>query len=582
MNTLFNYQQNRTFASRLLQSAANILGLLILTALFASQAQAQGTAFSYQGNLSLSGSPANGTFDFEFKVFDALSGGAQQGPTLTRAGVTVTNGVFSVELDFGNVFPGAARWLELHVKQPADPSYTTLTPRKEFTSTPYAIRSLSAATANNATQLNGVAAGQYVLTTDARMTDARTPTAGSSNYIQNTTTPQAGANFNISGNGTAGGVLTGNTINAGTQYNINSVRVLAASLSNTYVGQLSGIANGGIGNAFFGVDSGKANNSGSRNTFLGGGSGRDNLSGDGNSFVGNASGISNTSGGNNSFFGANSGLNNKTGSSNSFFGASAGTMNTSACCNSFFGLEAGFSNVSGTNNAFFGYKVGRSNTASRNTFFGSLTGNASTGGNDNTFVGYEAGSANTENGNSFFGSQSGKANLGGVFNAFFGFRSGANNTNGSQNSFFGEATGLTNTTGSINSFFGFEAGRSNTTGSQNTFAGVSSGLNNSQGRKNSFFGSSTGVFNIGAPVTNPITSEIYYRGSNNTFMGNEAGYNHTQGVDNAFFGKGAGFNVRGDIVPPVPSCLEFDCFEKYQGSRNSFFGTEAGYTSLDK
>jgi len=54
-----------------------------------------------------------------------------------------------------------------------------------------------------------VAASQYVVTSDSRLTDARTPTAGSTNYIQNTT-PQAGSNFNISGTGTIGGNLIAN------------------------------------------------------------------------------------------------------------------------------------------------------------------------------------------------------------------------------------------------------------------------------------------------------------------------------------------------------------------------------------
>ena len=62
---------------------------------------------------------------------------------------------------------------------------------------------------------------------DARMSDARTPTAGSSNYIQNGTSPQSAANFSITGNGTAAGQRSGNVINAGTQFNLNGNRVFA-------------------------------------------------------------------------------------------------------------------------------------------------------------------------------------------------------------------------------------------------------------------------------------------------------------------------------------------------------------------
>ncbi|HXD33783.1 MAG TPA: hypothetical protein VN643_21865 [Pyrinomonadaceae bacterium] len=62
---------------------------------------------------------------------------------------------------------------------------------------PYAIRSFAAAsadtatTATNATQLGGVAASQYVQTNYARLSDARTPAPGSSNYIQNTNNQQS-------------------------------------------------------------------------------------------------------------------------------------------------------------------------------------------------------------------------------------------------------------------------------------------------------------------------------------------------------------------------------------------------------
>src|SRR5215813_1319426 len=71
------------------------LSLLLLTSL----AQAQTTAFTYQGKLTDSGNLATGNYDFQFTLFDALSGGAQQGTTQTVSNVTVTNGIFTVNLD---------------------------------------------------------------------------------------------------------------------------------------------------------------------------------------------------------------------------------------------------------------------------------------------------------------------------------------------------------------------------------------------------------------------------------------------------------------------------------------------------
>ena len=51
-----------------------------------STAFAQGTAFTYQGRLNANGGPANGIYDFQFMVYDALSGGSPvAGPLSTNA-----------------------------------------------------------------------------------------------------------------------------------------------------------------------------------------------------------------------------------------------------------------------------------------------------------------------------------------------------------------------------------------------------------------------------------------------------------------------------------------------------------------
>ncbi|MGH9838921.1 MAG: hypothetical protein ACREEM_09065 [Blastocatellia bacterium] len=125
----------------------------------AMAALAQTTAFSYQGRLTDAGAPANGNYDLQFKLFDSLSGGAQQGATITRNPVAVSAGVFSVMLDFGaNVFAGADRYLEIGVRPTGSGApHTLLTPRQPITPTPYAIHTL------NATQLGGVDASRYLM-----------------------------------------------------------------------------------------------------------------------------------------------------------------------------------------------------------------------------------------------------------------------------------------------------------------------------------------------------------------------------------------------------------------------------------
>src|SRR6266567_1835003 len=216
--------------------------IVLAMSLAATTARAQTSSFTYQGRLTDGGAAANGNYDLQFALFDSLSGGAQVGSTQTLNTVPVSNGVFTVSLDFGaNAFPGANRFLEISAR-PTGGSFTLLTPRQQITSTPYAVRSLNAAsadtatnatnatnatTATNATQLGGIAASQYVQTNDSRLSDARTPTPGSSNYIQNTASPQTASNFNISGNGTAGGTLSSNIVNATTQYNLNGSRILS-------------------------------------------------------------------------------------------------------------------------------------------------------------------------------------------------------------------------------------------------------------------------------------------------------------------------------------------------------------------
>ena len=204
----------------------------------------QTTEFTYQGRMTDGALPATANYDFQFTLYDAVSGGTQAGSTVTKSAVAVASGIFTVTLDFGNQFPGDARFLDISVKKTIDATYTPLTPRQPITSAPHSIRSLTAGqadnatnatTANNALNLGGVAASQYVQTgdarlsdarnplpgspnyvqpTDARLSDARNPLAGSTNYVQNTSAPQT-ANFNVTGTGTAGSMTVNGALTQG-------------------------------------------------------------------------------------------------------------------------------------------------------------------------------------------------------------------------------------------------------------------------------------------------------------------------------------------------------------------------------
>lgn len=97
------------------------------------------TAFSYQGRLQRDGAPFNGTCDFQFSLWDAATAGSQKGNVLSLTTVAVAAGLFTASLDFGNQFPGEARWLETGVKCAGDAAFVTLQPRQPLTAVPYAI-----------------------------------------------------------------------------------------------------------------------------------------------------------------------------------------------------------------------------------------------------------------------------------------------------------------------------------------------------------------------------------------------------------------------------------------------------------
>ena len=134
--------------------------LLFVVALFGAltcprPAPAQGTAFTYQGQLQDSGSPANGAYDLTFALFSANLLGSQLGGTLTNTATPVTNGLFTVTLDFGANFPGADRWLEIGVSTNGAGGFSTLTPRQPLLPAPYAITAANALTATAAAQVTG-------------------------------------------------------------------------------------------------------------------------------------------------------------------------------------------------------------------------------------------------------------------------------------------------------------------------------------------------------------------------------------------------------------------------------------------
>jgi hypothetical protein len=567
----------------------SVLYIFLILA-FSTFAQAQTTEFTYQGRLNDGSLGANGSYDFQFELYDAALSGNLLG-TQSAAAVTVTNGIFTIRLNFGEQFNGTERFLAIRVRNAGGPSYTLLNPRQPISSAPYSIRSLTSGTALNTAhadlaadsdRLGGITADQFVVTTDARMTDARTPLPGSPNYVRTGGIPQV-ADFNITGEGIA------NVFDAVNEFRISGSTVLRSQgLLNIFVGEGAGSnnlgtnnslvgANAGNGNtsgnfnSFFGANSGFSNTAGANNSFFGNGAGQANVSGNFNSFFGNRAGNANT-GISNSFFGHNAGLSNLGGASNAFFGTAAGQQNTTGSNNTFYGTAAGFDNAGGSNNTAIGFlanvgsgltyataigsgssvttantiALGRSNGSDlvripgALTVLGTLTANLPPG--DSSYIqnspalGAQPGYISITgfvDASSFMINNRTVLNTGisnSLQNLFVGPDAGASTSNGFGNTFVGHFAGNVNVSGNNNSFFGTDAGRTNTAAG-NSFFGRSSGYANTTGAGNTFTGRDSGRFNTA--------------GYDNTFVGKNAGQTNIGGNNNTAVGSDADVSSSG-------------------------------------
>lgn len=135
---------------------------------------AQGTAFTYQGQLQNNGSPASGTYNLQFLLYTNETGSAAIAGPVTTNGLILADGLFTVTLDFGaDAWTGATNWLEIAVETNGLTHFTTLTPRQQVTPIPFAI------TAQNVT---GILAGN-----GSGLTNVNAATLGglsASNYLQ--------------------------------------------------------------------------------------------------------------------------------------------------------------------------------------------------------------------------------------------------------------------------------------------------------------------------------------------------------------------------------------------------------------
>lgn len=353
-----------------------IKNLFIALAIFAGihHVAAQGTAFTYQGKLASGTNAANGLYDFSFAAYDAASGGTQKGSTISTNAVAVASGYFMVTLDFGNVFPGNARWLDISVKTNGAGSYTALTPRQPLTPAPYAIMAGSASNvlgALPAAQLSGAVgnsqlANSYItVSAGSGLSGGGLIALGGTTTLNNAGVLSVTGNEDITASPTTGNVGLGSTA---TDANTASRIVKRDGIGNFSAGTvtLNGNLNLPTTTAFEGIVT----------------SGGDRLLhayGTGNSFVG-----------------LNAGNLTMTGTGNSANGAYALFSNMSGIYNAANGFQALYSNTNGNFNTAVGIEALLSNTSgSENTAVGGWAMQYNLSGNDNTAVGNQALQFNT-------------------------------------------------------------------------------------------------------------------------------------------------------------------------------------------
>jgi hypothetical protein len=112
----------------------------------------------YQGRLMEKGDPAEGRYDFRFRLMTDPERESQAGKTIGREGVEVAGGYFTVSLDFGaEPFDCGALWLEITVGK------TLLWPRQPLTATPYSICAQRLCGTVDVSQITGLLGQGYSL-----------------------------------------------------------------------------------------------------------------------------------------------------------------------------------------------------------------------------------------------------------------------------------------------------------------------------------------------------------------------------------------------------------------------------------
>ena len=384
-----------------------------------------GTAFTYQGKLTDGASPANGTYDLRFTIYDALTNGTLKA-VVTNASVAVTNGLFTTPVDFGQPpLNFNATWLEIGVRTNGSAGdFTTVSPRQALLPAPYAFYALNssnstlAATASNViagaigtasiqagsimasnintASLSNSLSGQfwslggnsgttpgvnYLGTTDNQPLELRVNGQRAFRVVPTTDTPNVigGCSNNIIAANIVGATIGGGGTVLGTQPNIitngGQYGTIAGGYNNTVASYGGAVLGGSVnfaGGSFAAIGAGQFNSSLSDYSFVGGGYTNSIQINADYSFLGGGYGnfIQGTS--DDSFLGGGYGNSIQTGSGSSFLGGGSGNSIQMNDGSSFLG--GGNGNSIQTGAYFSSLGGGGGNSIRTNAYCSSLSG----------------------------------------------------------------------------------------------------------------------------------------------------------------------------------------------------------------
>jgi hypothetical protein len=480
------------------------VGLLLagVSSLFSSL-YAQGTAFTYQGRLNNGGNPANGLYDFRFRLDADSQGNTILATDLTNT-IPVANGLFVTTIDFGaGWFNGSNYWLEVDVRTNSPGNsigYTALTPLQAFTPTPYAVM------ASYASNLLGTVSGSQLTGT---VPLAQLPGV----VVTNNETGVSFSNVIISGIFTLPSpttVYSGGSQLLKSDANDNFFAGINSGISFT----LTGMRNTGIGSAALFRDS-----SGGYNTAIGFLTLQNNSTGNYNTAVGDYALDEDNADGN-----LASGFQALSNSTNGYANVAEGYQALYNSVNGYGNVAEGYAAMQNSANdsqeVAIGYQALQNDNATNTGGFG-----------NNTAVGYNAMQQNTLGYyNTAVGYQSLQQNTNGTYNTAFGSGTLENNTSGFYNVAEGANSLNANTSGAANTANGLAVMPYNTTGSDNTGDGANALYANTNGSGNAAIGASALRSNLsGSDNTADGVNALYANltGNNNVAVGYQAGYDVT-------------------------------------------------------